>query len=181
MEKITKFVAGLVEGRDPDLAVHHQRLGENGESFARHLQCAAEEVNLLSIGARIHDLGKLSISDHILNKPSRLTAAEFSLVKQHAEIGADLLAPLELDPRIDDIVRYHHENYDGTGYPRGLKGDRIPFFARIVRILDSFDALTVNRPYHQGVSPGDALKRLEHDADRYDPDLLQQFCRFVKA
>lgn len=156
-------------------------MGSSAERFARHLGCTSAEVKLLCLGAQIHDLGKLSISDHILNKPARLTAAEFSLVKQHADIGADLVAPLDLDPRVNDLVRFHHENYDGTGYPRGLKGDGIPFFARLARILDSFDAMTMTRPYHQSVSPDEALRRMERDSHCYDPDLLHQFCVAIRA
>lgn len=181
MEKITKFVARLVEGRDPDLAGHHDRLGDGADRFGKHLGLSAEEIHLLCVGARIHDIGKMSISDHILNKPSRLTAAEFSLVQRHTDIGADLLAPLELDPRINEIVRLHHENYDGSGYPDGLSGDKIPFFARLTRILDSFDAITTNRPYHQGASPEEALRRMERDSHWYDPDLLHQFCLAIRA
>ncbi|ACL72903.1 HD-GYP domain-containing protein [Thioalkalivibrio sulfidiphilus] len=181
IDRIANFIAGLVEGRDPDLAGHHQRLGSSAERFGLHLGCTSEEVSLLCLGAEIHDLGKLSISDHILNKPARLTASEFSLIKQHADIGADLLSPLDLDPRVNDLVRFHHENYDGTGYPQGLKGDEIPFFARLARILDSFDAMIMNRPYHKGVSTERALRRMEQDSHCYDPNLLHQFFQSVKA
>lgn len=179
--RVSRFVAGIVEGRDPDLATHHDNLGESAARFAKHIGCSAEEMELLCLGARVHDIGKLSISEHILNKPARLTAAEYSLVKRHTEIGKDLLQPLELDPRVGEIVHYHHENYDGTGYPQGLKGEATPFLARMVRILDSFDALTMNRPYQQGVSRDEALRRMEHDCRYYDPDLLRQFCQAIRC
>lgn len=179
LEKISKFVAAIVEGRYPDLGEHHQRLGESALAFAKYLGCSAEETELLSVGARIHDIGKLSISEHILNKPARLTSAEFSLIKQHPEIGFKLLSPLKLDPRISEIVQFHHENFDGSGYPRGLGGEAIPLLARMTRIWDSFDALTMNRPYHKGVSREEALRLMQCEAHLYDPDLLKEFCAMV--
>lgn len=179
LERISKFVAGIVEGRDPDLGGHHQRLGKSAALFAKYIGCSPEDAELLSIGARIHDIGKLSISEHILNKPARLSAAEFSLVKQHTEIGYQLLGPLGLDPRISEIVYCHHENYDGSGYPQGLSGEAIPLLARMVRIWDSFDALTMNRPYHQGVSSEEALQVLQRGSHFYDPLLLKPFCKMM--
>ncbi len=181
LEKICKFVAGIVEGRDPDLDGHHRRLGQCARAFARYIGCSVEEMELLSIGARIHDFGKLSISEHILNKPARLTASEFSLVKQHTDIGFQLLAPLDIDPRISEIVRFHHENFDGSGYPAGLAGTTIPFLARMTRILDTFDALTTSRPYHLGVSGDEARQLLQREAHFYDPDLLRAFCTMAPA
>jgi HD-GYP domain-containing protein (c-di-GMP phosphodiesterase class II) len=179
IERISKFVAGIVEARDPGLGEHHQRLGEGAALFAQYIGCSSEEIELLSIGARIHDIGKLSISEHVLNKPGRLTASEFSLVKQHAEIGTRLLAPLGFDSRINEIVYHHHENYDGSGYPRGLAEKAIPLLARIVRIWDSFDALTTDRPYHQGVAGEEALRLLQRDSHLYDPILLESFCKMM--
>ena len=181
LERISKFVAGIVEGRDPDLGGHHQRLGQTAIVFTKYTGCSVEEAEILSVGARIHDLGKLVISEHILNKPARLTAAEFSLVKQHTVIGLQLLAPLGLDPRISEIVHFHHENFDGSGYPTGLSGQAIPRLARITRIWDSYDALTMDRPYHQGVSSEEALRRLERDSHFYDPELLKKFCAMVRG
>lgn len=181
LEKISDFVAGIVEGRDPDLGGHHERLGKISVSFAQHIGCSPQDAELLLIGARVHDIGKLTISDHILNKPARLTAAEFSLVRQHTEIGNQLLVPLQLDPRISEIVHCHHENYDGSGYPQGLSGETIPLLARMVRIWDSFDALTGDRPYHQGVSDDEALRVQQRDSHFYDPFLLKSFCEMVNG
>ncbi|WP_317930213.1 HD-GYP domain-containing protein [Halioxenophilus sp. WMMB6] len=179
LENISKFISGIVEGRDPDLNGHHQRLADKIVHFADHVGCSAEERHLLGIGASIHDVGKLSINEHILNKPTRLTASEMALVRQHPEIGYQLLSPLGLDPRITDVVRYHHENFDGTGYPGGLEGKSIPFLARIVRLWDTFDALTMNRPYHKGVPIEEALEVMAGSERHYDPELLRAFRQFI--
>lgn len=178
-ERISRFVAGIIEGRDPDLGGHHERLGQMAASFAQQVGCSSEEAKLLSMGASIHDLGKLSISEHILNKPARLTASEFSLVKQHAEIGCQLVAPLGLDARVSGILRHHHENYDGSGYPNGLSGQAIPLLARIVRIWDSYDALISDRPYHKGIPGREALRVLQRESHFYDPALLEAFCEMA--
>jgi HD-GYP domain-containing protein (c-di-GMP phosphodiesterase class II) len=179
LERISTFVARLVEGRDPDLGGHLQRSGVGASQFGRQMGCSSEEIEILAVGGRIHDVGKLSISEHILNKPARLTETEFSLIKQHTEIGDRLLEPLGLDSRISEIVHYHHENFDGSGYPQGLAGEAIPFLARMVRIWDSCDALTMDRPYHQGVSRADALRILQRDERFYDPYLLKSFCAMM--
>jgi HD-GYP domain-containing protein (c-di-GMP phosphodiesterase class II) len=179
LEKIAAFIMRLVEGRFPDLGAHHQRLRVIAVSFGRHLGLASGEVKILSVGAHIHDIGKLSISEHILNKPARLTATELLLVRQHPEIGVQLLKPLGLDERISEIVYCHHENFDGSGYPQGLAGEAIPLLARMVRILDSFDALTTDRPYHKGVANGEALRALQEDAHCYDPALLGYFIEMI--
>ncbi|HSB09839.1 MAG TPA: HD domain-containing phosphohydrolase [Blastocatellia bacterium] len=179
LERVSTFVAGLVEGRDPDLGAHHQRLREGTMLFAQYVGYSPEEAQLLSVGARLHDIGKLSISEHILNKPARLTAAEVNLVQRHALIGSQFVEPLGLDPRINEIVLYHHENYDGSGYPVGLVGEAIPVMARIVRIWDSFDALTITRPYQRAVSPAQALHQLQQRSQLYDPYLLKSFCELM--
>jgi HD-GYP domain-containing protein (c-di-GMP phosphodiesterase class II) len=175
LDRISRFVAAIIEGRDPDLGGHLQRLGSGSMKFGQQVGCSSEEIRLLVTGAGIHDIGKLSISESILNKPARLTAAEFALVKQHTEFGRKLLTPLELDPRILDIVEHHHENFDGSGYPHGLAGEDIPYLARMVRIWDSCDALTMDRPYHQGVTIDKALRIMQDDSRCYDPYLLKVF------
>jgi putative two-component system response regulator len=179
LEKISKFIGGIMRGRDPDLADHLQRLHTKAGLFGRYLGYSEEDAQMLAIGAGIHDIGKLCINEQILNKPTRLTATEFFLIQQHPAAGHQLLAPLELDARITDCVLYHHENYDGSGYPHGLKGEAIPLFARVVRIWDSYDAITMNRPYHNGQSKEAALEILQRDQARYDPVLLAAFINMM--
>lgn len=181
LSKISKFIAGIIEGRDLDLSEHHQRVSGAALAFAKHIGCSNDETEIITIGAAIHDIGKMSISEHILNKPARLTASEFRLVKQHTELGFELLAPLDLDPRVCEIVRSHHENFDGTGYPEGLSAEEIPLFARMARIWDSYDALTEDRPYHRGIASDSALRVLQEDSHLYDPELLGEFCSMVSG
>ncbi|MDE2149839.1 MAG: HD domain-containing protein, partial [Gammaproteobacteria bacterium] len=173
------FVTRIVNGRDPGLCGHLRRVGYMSALLAEAIGYSADDVKLISLGACLHDIGKLSISEYILYKPARLTATEFAVVSRHAELGVELLTPLELDSRISDIVLYHHENYDGSGYPRGLAGEKIPHFARIVRICDCFDALTSNRPYQQSISVNAALETLQRDAHCFEPHLLDLFCRLM--
>lgn len=177
--KLSRFVDGIVEGRDPSLAEHHHRTSRAARQFGRHLGMGRGKIRLLEIALALHDFGKLSIPDSILHKPARLSSAEFSMVQQHPEFGHRMIEPLGLDPAINEIVLHHHENYDGTGYPAGLKGDGIPYFARVARILDSFDALTEDRPYHRGVPPEDALGILQRDERMYDPMLLATFSQAI--
>jgi HD-GYP domain-containing protein (c-di-GMP phosphodiesterase class II) len=180
LDKLSAFVGKIVEGRDPDLGGHLSRVGKCVIPFGQVMGCSSAEIEVLALGARIHDLGKLSISESILNKPARLTEAEFSLIRQHPAIGKELLVPLGLDSRVSEIVHCHHENYDGSGYPQGLAGEAIPFLARIVRVWDSYDALTMDRPYHEGVSSNGALNILQRDERFYDSSILKTFCRFIR-
>lgn len=181
IQKLSGFLAAMIGARDPDLADHHVRLAETATRFAGRLGCAQSDIEMLSFGARIHDLGKLGISDFILNKPGRLTPAEFAMVRQHTTLGAGFLAPLELDRRLIEIVELHHENFDGSGYPYGLGGREIPFAARVVRILDAYDALTSDRPYHRGVPGGKALAIMGRETGRFDPELFDEFGRMLAA
>ncbi|MNR93282.1 Cyclic di-GMP phosphodiesterase response regulator RpfG [compost metagenome] len=180
LESISRFIDGIMRGRDPDLADHMQRLDAKAAEFGRYIGLTETEASLLGIGAGIHDIGKLCINEHVLNKPTRLTPAEFSYIKHHPVAGYQLLEPLEIDQRVAECVLHHHENYDGSGYPHGLAGEDIPLFARIVRILDSYDAITMNRPYHKGRSPTEALALLDKDQAFYDPALLESFSSLVR-
>ncbi len=179
LNSIKEFITGIIEERYPDLGGHQNRVSENAALFARSIGLSQQNSDFLVIGAGIHDVGKISISDYILNKPAQLSRNEFSLVKQHSEYGYKLLAPLKLDSSIAEITLYHHENFDGGGYPEGLSGEDIPFLARIMRILDSYDALTMNRPYHKGVSSEEALKVMKQESHFYDPCLLEPFSEMM--
>lgn len=181
MPHISAFIQRVVDARDPDVASHQSRLRSYAEGFAKHLSLNRDDTYTLTYGAEIHDIGKLSISESILHKPSRLTHAEYLLVQQHSRLGAELIEPLALNDQVVMIVLHHHENFDGSGYPARLSGEQIPLLARIVRIIDSYDAITEDRPYHKGTPSADAIAMLHSDAHWYDPDLLKEFTAFIST
>jgi putative nucleotidyltransferase with HDIG domain len=135
-----------------------------------------EEVQAIQAASLLHDIGKLAIPEHILNKPGKLTAAEFDIMKRHAPIGADILQVIDFPYPVAPIVRHHHENWDGTGYPDGLAGEHIPIGARIIAVVDCFDALTSDRPYRPRLEDAAALQVLaERKATMYDPRVVDAF------
>ncbi len=130
-------------------AKHSTRVGDNAAAISESLGLDVGEIEVIHWAGILHDLGKICISAAILNKPGRLTADEYDTVKRHSTVGADLLTSISpsLAP-IADIVRHHHERWDGSGYPHGLQGLEIPFGARIIGVVDVFDAIAEGRDYH---------------------------------
>jgi putative nucleotidyltransferase with HDIG domain len=135
-----------------------------------HLIKAIEAASLL------HDMGKLAVPEHILNKPGKLTSSEFEIMKTHSSVGADLLAAIQFPYPVVPIVRHHHESWDGSGYPDGLSGTDIPIGARILSVVDCFDALTSDRPYRPKLSEAEAIEILQQRRGRmYDPLVVDVF------
>ena len=132
----------------------------------------ARQLKAIEAAALLHDMGKLAIPEHILNKPGKLTVAEFDNMKRHADIGADLLSSVRFPYPVVPIVRHHHENWDGTGYPTGLAGADIPLGARILSVVDCFDALTSDRPYRPRLSTAEAFEILLERRGRMDNPLV---------
>ena len=154
-------------GRVQQLALGLAR--EVGLRDKSHLQA-------LEAAALLHDTGKLAIPEHILNKPGKLTRGEFEKMKEHAKLGADILSSINFPYPVVPIVRHHHENWDGNGYPDGLKGTEIPIGARILAVVDCFDALTSDRPYRPRMSDGDALAILvQRRGSMYDRLIVDTF------
>ncbi|KJS87707.1 MAG: hypothetical protein JM58_03320 [Peptococcaceae bacterium BICA1-8] len=134
----------------------------------------------LIYGSLLHDIGKIEISREVLNKPKKLNQSEWEMFKQHPQWGADIIRPIKTLQNSLEIILYHHENYDGTGYPKGLKGKDIPIGARILRIVDSYDAITTNRPYKEAMSKEQAVEELaKYTVTHYDPIILEQFCEMI--
>jgi HD-GYP domain-containing protein (c-di-GMP phosphodiesterase class II) len=124
----------------------------------------------------LHDLGKLSIMDTILRKPERLTAEEFTIIKSHPVVGAKILEPLRFLARETCAVRHHHERWDGTGYPDGLRAEDIPIVARVVTVADVFDAITSNRPYRTALALGEAREEISRGVgSHFDPVVVEAF------
>jgi diguanylate cyclase (GGDEF)-like protein/putative nucleotidyltransferase with HDIG domain len=139
------------------------------------------QIRAVEAAALLHDMGKLAVPEYILNKPGPLTPAEFEKMKLHASVGADILSAIEFPYPVVPIVRHHHENWDGRGYPDGLKGSDIPIGARILSVVDCFDALTSDRPYRPRLSDADALRILtERRGTMYDPLIVDTFAKVYR-
>ena len=133
-----------------------------------------------AVSGDFHDIGKLAIPEDILNKPSSLTEEEYELIKLHPLVGETMLTPIELPDNVRASVRNHHEHWDGSGYPDGLKGTEIPHCARIIAIVDSFDAMTEGRPYRSRLTNQEALEEiLRHAGTQFDPFLAEMFCQMI--
>ena len=153
-------LAAALDARDPYTAGHSQRVADLSVSIGRQMQLSDPELESLRLGALLHDIGKIGVSDAILRKPSRLTPEEFEQIKLHPTLGARILKPLRfLDAQLA-VVELHHERPDGRGYPHGLKGDEIPLFARIVHVADAFDAMTSARAYRGALPVAAAVAEL---------------------
>lgn len=170
-------LALTIEARDPSTNGHCERLAGHAVRVGRALGLPDEELEALHRGAYLHDVGKVGIPDAVLLKPGRLTADELAIMQRHPDIGDNLCAPLQSLKRVRPIVRFHHERLDGSGYPLGLKGERVPLLAQIVGIVDVFDALTSTRPY-RGPLTGDAAARYllsEVDAGKFARSHVEAF------
>ncbi|WP_018526142.1 HD domain-containing phosphohydrolase [Alkalispirochaeta alkalica] len=165
------------EYRDNETGQHVLRVSHGAALLARHLGWSEEECEMLLHAAPMHDVGKIGIPDRILLKPGPLNAEEWEVMKGHTLIGADLLSgESDLFYLAREIALAHHEKWDGTGYPRGLRGESIPLSARLVAVVDVFDALTSVRPYKQAWSVEDAADLIRDQAGRhFDPDLVRWF------
>lgn len=176
--EIVERLARAAEWRDDDTAQHVRRVSEISFLIAREAGLDDEQCRLIREASPMHDLGKVGVPDEILRKPGKLTPGEFELVKQHSCIGADILrgGTTPLVRMAETIARWHHERWDGTGYPDGLRGEQIPLPARIVAIADVFDALTSRRPYKEAwpiVKAVDAVRSLA--GSHFDPNLVEHF------
>jgi HD-GYP domain-containing protein (c-di-GMP phosphodiesterase class II) len=134
----------------------------------------------IGLAALLHDVGKLAVPAELLRKPGPLSTDERALIRRHPEIGEALLTPFLRDADVLAAVRGHHERFDGTGYPDGLRGRAIPFVARVVAVADAFDAMTTPRPYHAGLSVAEALDVLRREAlHQFDPALVDRFVQLI--
>lgn len=175
-------LANAVEAKDPSTEHHCDRLGGLAMTLGRLARLDAEAVEAIGYGAALHDIGKIGVAETILRKPARLTDAEWAEIRRHPEIGARIVRPLRLGAIVAPVVRGHHERWDGHGYPDGLRHEQIPIGARIVALVDSFDAMTHERPYREGMPIDAALAELAREAGRqFDPALAALFIEHCAA
>jgi diguanylate cyclase (GGDEF)-like protein/putative nucleotidyltransferase with HDIG domain len=172
-------LAMAIDAKDQVTHGHIRRVQSFATRLAREIGVRDTTlIKAIEAAALLHDMGKLAVPEYILNKPGKLTPAEFEKMKLHASVGADILSAIAFPYPVVPIVRHHHENWDGTGYPEGLKGTDIPIGARILSVVDCFDALTSDRPYRPRLSSNDALAILnQRRGSMYDPLIVDTFVR----
>jgi HD-GYP domain-containing protein (c-di-GMP phosphodiesterase class II) len=175
---LAETLAEALDARDPYTAGHSYRVGDYAHAIALELSLAPAELEVLRIGAQLHDIGKIWIPDAILLKTGPLTAEEFALIKLHPQIGRRILEKAETFADILTVVELHHENFNGSGYPYGLAAETIPLGARIVRVADSFDAMITDRAYRPAFSVKTAVREIQSCAGAaYDPRVVDAFLR----
>lgn len=170
----------VINAKDKYTYGHSERVMNYAVQIAHKMALWEWEIQDLSMGALLHDIGKIELSREILNKPGKLTNKEWNLICQHPVWGADMIRPISDMEKVLNIVLYHHENFDGSGYPYGIAGEEIPIGARILRVADSFDAMTTNRPYKESLTIQEAV----NDMDKlrgvyYDPCVLDVFLEYI--
>ena len=172
-----------VEARDPLTGGHCVRMAAYGATFGHYLGLGKADTDALRRGGYLHDVGKIGVPDAVLLKPAALTSDEFVVMQRHPVLGASLCGTLRILDLVRPIIRHHHERYDGSGYPDGLAGDRIPLLAQITGIVDVFDALTSNRPYRAALPRETACAELEREAELgwRQPALVREFVDLCRS
>ncbi len=174
-------LAIAIDAKDQTTHGHVRRTQVYATEMGRLLEVSPDEVKALRAGALLHDIGKLAVPEYILNKPGKLTEAEFAKMKIHPTVGGDILKRVNFPYPVEDIVRYHHEKWDGTGYPKGLKAEGIPLVARIIAVVDFYDATRCDRPYRTGMTREESLTLLLKMAGTsFDPQVVEKFITHVE-
>jgi putative two-component system response regulator len=180
-ETVLFSLAQSIEAKDPYTEGHCQRLSDYSAYLGEQMGLPLEQITALRRAGVVHDIGKIAVPDAILLKPAKLTSEEFKVMQQHPLVGERICYPLKSFRLVLPIIRHHHEKLDGTGYPDGLKGDQIPLTARILQVVDVFDALTTLRPYKRALSISETLEVMDEEVKKgwWDPDIFSQFKQLV--
>jgi putative nucleotidyltransferase with HDIG domain len=174
-------MAQAQDARDPYTAGHSERVSGIATDIARAMGLRPERVEIIRIGAKLHDLGKIGIPDALLRKPGKLTREEYALIQRHPQIGKEILEKVGRFSDFIPIVELHHENPDGSGYPYGLRQNDIPMDVRIVHVADVWDALTSDRAYREAMSMANAWTLIRNGAGpMFDPDVVDAFWELLK-
>src|ERR1700693_4256059 len=181
-ESVLFSLAQSIEGKDPYTHGHCERLAEYSARLGEQLGLPEDQITALRRAGIVHDVGKIAVPDAILLKPGRLTPDEWTVIREHSVVGERICAPLKSFRFVLPIIRHHHEKLDGSGYPDGLRGDAIPVAARVLQIVDVYDALTTDRPYKKAFSITDALQTMKEEVAKgwWDPHIFDQFERLVR-
>ncbi len=182
VEAVLFSLARIIEARDADTRGHCSRLSDLAERLGARLGLPASDLLALRRAGIVHDIGKVVVPDAVLLKAGPLSEDEWRIMREHATAGERICAPLKTFHAVLPIIRHHHERMDGSGYPDGLSGEAIPFTARVLQIVDVFDALTMNRPYKRQMHPRQALRVMEHEVRRgwWDPAVFHAFTTMVR-
>src|SRR4029078_9570614 len=174
-------LAIAIDAKDQTTHGHVRRTQIYAREMGKLFRVTESEIHALHAGALLHDIGKLAVPEYILNKPGKLTEAEFAKMKIHPTVGGDILRRVNFPYPVEDIVRYHHEKWDGSGHPKGLKGDAIPLIARIISVVDFYDATRCDRPYRKGMKREESLSLLRGMiGTAFDPKVVQVFIDHVE-
>lgn len=177
---ILRTLARTLEAKDPYTKKHSAQVTKYAVALAKGLGLPEEQVEVLEHAASLHDIGKIGVSDVILRKPGRLSQEEWGIIKKHPEIGENIIEPLKLLRLEQPAIRYHHERYDGKGYPDGLKGKEIPIQARILAIADAYEAMTSERPYRRAMTDKEAKdEMIRSSGKQFDLELAALFLKIV--
>ncbi|MBI2815870.1 MAG: response regulator [Acidobacteria bacterium] len=181
-ESVLMALAHSIEAKDPYTEGHCERLSEYSAALGERIGLPVEQVIALRRAGIVHDVGKVAVPDSILLKPGPLTPEERSIIQQHVIVGERICAPLKSFKLVLPIIRHHHEKMDGSGYPDGLKGERIPITARVLQIVDLFDALATKRPYKPALSIPEVLGTMESEIKKgwWDRAIFEVFCRVLE-
>ena len=173
-------IANTIDAKDEDTNGHSIRVADYSRRIAKRMGFSDEDAENVYRAALLHDVGKISIPDNILKKAGRLTDEEYTLIKNHTTAGAEILSAFQTLPYIAAGARYHHERFDGKGYPQGLAGEDIPVIGRILAVADVYDALTSRRCYKEGMAQSDVLHELERNAGtQFDPNIVRIFIQLM--
>lgn len=173
-------LATAIDAKDQTTHCHVRRVQVYAAGLGKVLGLGSSEIAALKAGALLHDIGKLAVPAHIINKPGRLTPAEFEKMKIHTTVGAQILSRIDFPYPVTPIVRHHHEQWDGHGYPDGLKGEQIPITARIISVVDSFDSVREDRPFRRGMTRDEALAFILRDSgSHFDPNVVELFIKHL--
>jgi diguanylate cyclase (GGDEF)-like protein/putative nucleotidyltransferase with HDIG domain len=173
-------LALAIDAKDQTAQTHIRRVQVYATSIARGLGMSDTEIQGVKTAALLHDIGKLAVPEHILSKPGPLTQEEFQKIRVHPQVGAEIISAVPFPYPVAPLILSHHERWDGKGYPQGLKGEEIPLGARILSVVDYYDALTSDRPYHKAMTPEAALALLQQEAGRaLDPAVVQMFVKMA--
>lgn len=174
-------LTGAIDAKDSYTRGHSERVTELSIKLAEECNVPSSEIENIKLGGLLHDIGKIGIPEAVLNKPGRLNDEEFNIIKSHPDLGLHILGKVEFLEHIVPIIRHHHERYDGKGYPGGLKGENIPLLARIVSVVDTFDAMTTNRPYRKALTIEESLVEIDRcSGSQFDPDIAAKFIKMVR-